>query len=644
MTARPNLKAVADAIDAAQPSTPPAARLPAPPPVEPAATTPLDPDPGDVNADGIGPGKWVPNRYGVPDDLPVKCLGVDGKIFWFLDTIGQLQPLEAGEFGQGVLTALFMGRHHYLYWGWPRHNMKDQVTAWRAEKVREDLMAACAAKGPWTAVERVRGRGAWKGAKGGLILHTGTELWIDGREQPTGELGRFVYPKRPPILQPWPTRIDEDANPCALLVQLFRRWNWARPDVDPVLLVGWVGAAFLGGALPWRPTVFITGDKATGKSTLQNIIHKLLGGWLIQSADTTAAGIYQRIGQDSVPVSVDELEAEADSRKVKAVLKLARLAASGALMLRGGGRHQGSEFNARSGFIFSSINAPPLEPQDLSRMALLRLWRLDVDAPLPTVIPDDELEAMPEDMRPEKPVISDELLERLGSMVLRRLVDEWHRFQATFEAYRNELRQAGHDGRGQNTFGTLLGCADLIIGQSCECIDGPMGEDLTIWRERLKAASMSEFEDAAENWRLCLSHLLTAPVEAWRNGAKLTVGRVLLDFFGNSVAQTGTYEETRDKLEQAGVTLQRPSARGDPYWMAIPNQNPLLGRLFQGTKWAGEPGAGVWASALRQGPRGALWDTGQARVNGDKCKCTLISLSALYGDNGLMAEDKPKLS
>ncbi len=619
MSAQPNLKAVADAISRAEP----VAFDPTPiaPAVEPMSTVPLDPEPGDTNAEGIGAGKWLPNKLGLPEDCPVKPLGVDGQKFWFLDTIGQLQCLPAKDFGQKSLTALFMGRHHYLYWGWPRFNIKEQVSGWRAEKLSEDLMSACAAKGPWSDVERVRGRGAWRGSKGDLIVHSGSDVWINGRSYGVGELGRYVYPKRPDIGAPWHDAIDEKINPAKELLPLFRSWNWARPDVDPVLLLGWVGAAMIGGALAVRPTVFLTGDKGTGKSTLQMMLKKIFGDGLISTTNTTAAGIYQRIGQDSLPVAVDEFEGKDDNRRAKAILELARQAYSGGFMLRGGDKHVGSEFRANSAFIFSSINAPPLEPQDLSRMALLRLRKLPGDA--------------------TGPDLTDEEFGNFGRMVLRRMIDQWHRFAPTFDAYRAELREGGHDGRGQDTFGTLLTCADMLVGEHWENLEVPMGEVLTAWRERLRTDTMAEFEDAIENWRLCLSHLLTAPVDAFRNGSKSTVGRYIQAFYEREDGMT--LKEARGALEKAGMSIQEPKERDDPFWLCVPNQNPLLYHLFKGSKWAGEPGAGVWAAALRQGPRGTLWDIGQARVNGDKAKCTLISIKALYGSGGLMAEDKPDL-
>jgi predicted ATPase len=33
-------------------------------------------------------------------------------------------------------------------------------------------------------------------------------------------------------------------------------------------VLGWIAAATIGGALDWRPSLWITGDLSTGKSTL----------------------------------------------------------------------------------------------------------------------------------------------------------------------------------------------------------------------------------------------------------------------------------------------------------------------------------------------------------------------------------------
>lgn len=586
-----------------------------------------DPEPGKsrtINGQDIFPGKWTPNHLGLPPDCPVTPLGVDGDIYWFLDTIGQLRGISFNSAGKKAVQSLFMGRAAYTMWAWPKWNEKKKlISGVAADDAIDTLFKACAVKGPWSSVERVRGRGAWRGSDGDLVLHCGDALFqaVEGNVAPIrlGELGRNVYPTRPPTMTPWPERIPDDQRPARYLLPILRSWKWVRPEVDPLMMLGWFGVAMLGGALPWRPTVFITGDKATGKSTLQEVVKMLLGDILVQAADTSAAGIYQHVGMDSVPVAVDELEGEADPRKQKSIIKLARLASSGAVMLRGGGEHTGVEFQARSAFLFSSINRPPLEPQDLSRLALLQLEKFDKET---TSI-----------------VLDYKRLELCGRQMLRILAENFHHFDDTLLAWQSRLAGMGHDMRGQRTYGVLLACADLIIGPDCEELQFMTAED-NGWAQYLAPNLLPELEDARENYRACLDMLLSVFVEAWRNGTRPVVGRVLDDFWKGKPERDEAdfdFDAANKLLHQTGLALMKPRVASEPYWLAVPNQHPLVARLFKETKWGGEPAAGVWAGALRQGPRwhadqerrGGLWSLGSCRINGIMCRCTLLSLEEI---------------
>jgi hypothetical protein len=573
------------------------------------------------------PGDWVPDALGLPPDCPVKPLGIQGDRLWFLDGIGQVRMLDP-PYGKGHVLGLFCGAMDYLAWAWPRWGKADEkgrpapVNGYANEDVAAALIRACAAKGPWNSMDKIRGRGCWTDAGGNLVIHTGTSIIIGRHSMPPGEHDGYVYPTRAEIPPPLPLLADLPFDPATILRTTLDGWSWGRPGIDPHLLIGWIGAAFLGGALPWRPMVFMTGDKGTGKSTLQALLKGVFGDWLIQAADTTAAGLYQHVGLDSVPIAVDEMESEADVRKQKAVLKLARLASSGAAMLRGGDRHQGVEFNARSAFLFSSINAPPLEPQDLSRMALLKLDKI----------------------RPGQsaPQVDGRTFGVIGRAVLRRLWEEWPRFHETFAAFAEELGAAGMDGRGQAQFGTLLACADLIGHRGWDAerlrfvsdIDG----DLVAWRDLLRPAHMAEFEDAVENWRGCLRHMLSVRVDAWRSGLRTTVGQVLQAYWDQDDMDI---TQANALLGQAGLRIvfkAQPGARHRNY-LVVQNQGPLVRQLFEGSKWAGDLGAGVWSAALRQGPRGTLWEIGNERVNGSKDRATLLALDGLYGPGGVMADD-----
>ena len=227
-------------------------------------------------------------------------------------------------------------------------------------------------------------------------------------------------------------------------------------------------------------------------------------------------------------------------------------------MLRGGAEHKGVEFQARSTFLFSSINAPPLQPQDLSRMALLRLQKLPEDA---EALRFDEAE-----------------LAMMGRKILRILCDNWHRFPATWSAYKEMLAGAGHDGRGQDTFGTLLACVDLLAEPIADKLGVPLGPEINDWKLLLQARGMAEYADALPNWWNCLSRLLSVPVEAWRNGTKQVVGQIVDDL----VNGRGDYQDDKKLLAQAGLGIPRPKAIDD-LWLAIPEPKypnpPVVHRL-----------------------------------------------------------------
>ncbi|HEV2570954.1 MAG TPA: hypothetical protein VGU72_04390 [Beijerinckiaceae bacterium] len=613
----PDIEGVRAAITAAEPRRKKAARS------APVVTTIGAPRTFTIDGQSVAveAGQWKADRYGMPPDCPVQALGMDGDILYVVDALGQLRAGEPGKIGQGWIESVFGQHQDYLYWAWPRFAKGGGIDGWRAEMVRRAFYTQAAIRGLFSAVDRVRGRGAWRGQNGELIWHSGDALWrTDKRdrkgnfeEQPTGFVSSTLYQARPAIMTPWSEPVSDKINPAGDILKLLRSWNWTRPEVDPVLMLGWIASAILGGALKWRPTVFAVGDKAVGKSTLQDLVKGILGGALLRAEDTTEAGIFQTVKQDSLPVSVDELEADVDNRKAMAVIHLARLAASGGQRFRGGSDHVASQFRAQSSFFFSSINPPPLKPQDVSRMAILRVHRRTV-----------------EQSAEKAPVVD---ADTWGPMLLRRLMDEWPRFDSAFDAYRTVLREAGHDGRAQDTLGTLLACADLALGaQKADELGVPMVDDINRWGEWLAPNTMLEYEEASDNWRKCVIHILTGQVEAWRGGRQHTVGD-LIDWLKEQGEQSYAEDlrKVRTDLKQIGLGLLVPGEIGPGYALAVPNESPLLFKLFRETEWAGVPGASVWKSALRQGPSSVICTDpalNRVRISGVQLRCALIRLDA----------------
>jgi hypothetical protein len=351
----------------------------------------------------------------MPPDCPVRVLGYNGGDLWLLDAAGQVRCLEGSkQIGQGTIEALFMDRIGYAYWAWPRFGKpkkgeKATVDSFRAERVRQSFWGeAGRIDQAFESLEAIRGRGAWLGSRGELIIHCGDCLFVDGKVRPPGEFDGKIYPRMAPILHPWAGPVNGDA--AELMLELFGRFEWARPLVDKLLLLSWLGVAMFSGAMEVRPSIVVVGDRGRGKSTLQDILKVFFGTYILSTTDTTPAGIYQKVNQDARPIGIDELENQSDSTVPLRIFKLARESYSGGVMLRGGSNHSGVEFECRSSFLLSMINLPGVNPADLSRLAIL------------------SMRAAPSRDRGEKPVLHDD--DELGSKILRRMMDGWHEFPA----------------------------------------------------------------------------------------------------------------------------------------------------------------------------------------------------------------------
>lgn len=546
--------------------------------------------------DSDGGGEGAEDSDTLPDDCPVKPLGLSGDTYYYLDEVKQLRALAAKDHSRLQLQSLFGKDDQFYYARWPRltqnkETKKWETTGWKPELAAQELMKACAIRGPWSPFEKVRGRGAWLGDKGELILHCGDRVLIVSKDpdddapwqhEAPGLIGGRIYPTDAAVLRP-----KREPQPSGLkspgdrLLTLFATWHWRRPELDPYLLLGWCCAAMLGGALHWRPLAWVTGGFGTGKSTLQDALKWLFGSeGILQSRDATAAGVRQTVKHASLPVALDETEAEEDNRKMNVLVKLARDAASGSLSVRGGSDHEASSFTVRSCFLFSSILIPPLLPQDRSRIAVLELKQLAAGA--------------------ARPKITVEGMRKLGAKLLRRLVQQWARWDDTFNVYRDMLARAGYDARGQDVFGTLLACADLALHD-----EAPQGEILEGWEEKLRAIATNESDGTADDSRACLAHLTTSALENPNDRKRATVGWWILRAYGHKDVYAKDEEASAGAIKIAGMVLETIGVKlrrdNDVTYVAVANMHAGLARIFAGTQWGGRPGAdGVWKQSLQR--------------------------------------------
>jgi hypothetical protein len=601
---RPTLQLLRGELEGAPEQVPPAFAGAGSAPPE----TPADYSPGRA-----GPPRGRPDR--APGEIwpgcPVKALGVHGSVYFYLDLLNQLAAVEGHT--KDRMRGVFGGRSDLLMSKFPQYSRGEtpSVIGWKQEDCATAMMRAATEKGIWNAYERVRGLGAWPDGAGGAILHCGDGVLIGGRWQVPGEHDGYVYPGAGAIPRP----VDETAShdtPAADLVDLLATWKWSRGEIDAWLLLGWVCGAMFAGALDWRPLVWITGDAGTGKSTLQKLLVTLLGGEraVLASSDPTEAAIRQFLAahsQSTIPVILDEMEAEESNQRVNALIKLARQAASGGVVLRGSTDHKGHEFRIRSTFLFSSILVPPLLDQDISRIALLELMELPRD-----VVP---------------PRIDPKRWGRVGQALARLVIERWGRLADTLAIYRAALARAGHNARGCDQLGTLLAMADMAYYP-----DPPDADRADTWAKQLSAEDIVDQTDMSRDWQRMLNHLLGQHIEPFRSGQRYSVGRWVRAAAG--LEEAPQPHDARSALPSYGLRVE---GRGDAARLVVANSHPMLAQLFANTRWySGSASRGVWAQACKRVPGSTA--TKAIRFDGVASRAWSIPLPSIPG---LFGEDAP---
>lgn len=586
--------------------------------------------------DGHGDdGREVDPASEMPDDVPVIAVGKRDNFYFVIDSSGQLRIIKDNEFGRSKILSLFDRCTWALRKYWPRlKTVSDgqggttvKVVGVRFEDIQELLVSLCADEkrcGIWDPIKYLRGPGAWRGDDGALILHCGMIVWrggnagqetngdIEARPESIGRPGRIdrhVYPAAPAILRPAKDAqpSGDRGGPAREVLDTLGTWNWKRGETDAHLLLGWICAALVAGAIDWRPMCWVTGERNTGKSTVHKVITAIFDDSVIAVTNTSAAGLWQKIGHSSLPVMVDEMEADADNRRAQGVIELARHAASGGVTLRGGADHQATEFKSQNCFLFSSILVPPLRSQDLSRQAILRLGALD--------------------LKSVAPVTDKAHWRRIGRGLLRRMCDGWHRWDATVAAYRQALLQSGHDGRGADQWGSLLAAADLALYDHA-----PDPDTLGIWAERVAPSVDNDAgERDQDDHDHCLDFLMSSTAETWRAGLKRPIGSYVAEAAGMDMEEIEHPDPRQARAVLATVGL-KVFLQDERKFLAVAKNHQALQAIFRATYWAGSAGAsGVWGQALERAP-GAQRSRANLSFSGVRSRAVLVPLELAIGD------------
>ena len=570
-------------------------------------------------------GEGAPKRPW-PEQVPVECLGFAGRYLYVLDSQQQFAIVDTERITRARLVNL--ATPDALLAAYPRKRLLPEpdgskvwvTVGWQMDEFLADLEDYCKYRGIFDPVERLRGRGAFAGEDGHLLLHLGDALFTRGRLLPLGKRGEYVYSLAPPLPRPYlqPAIHAADGPAIALLDRVSHSWSFRR-TIDPYIWLGMLGVVIAAGALPARPGCALTGERGTGKTELMRLSCNLLRNRLVYSTDLTEAGIRQRLGRDSIGVMLDEFEASGDPHVLHRLILYWRSCYSGGRALRGGSHHTGSEFITNAVLIAAAIDLPALDAADRSRVVIVNLDKLSAGA--------------------KAKLADDPLLPEIGAWMVRRMADQFlHLRDFVLPAWRDLLTGAGWDDRGADTYGIVLSCAWIMLRD-----DIPNEADLGRFASDLEElAEAHEAEETASHIRACTRLYAWRPEQFQRGGDGRTIGEMLTE--GAGWADDGlTSEELpagfapsieRTELQARRVAASDNKARksakqlrryglaivaasedsqhgGAPgrWWragerlLAIAVNSPHLADCFRGSPWGGtDAGAGGWSTVFLRAP------------------------------------------
>ena len=361
------------------------------------------------------------------DDLDVassmryKPIGYDNQIYYLMnDEAEQIYGYTASRLMNEVgLTELVRDPDYWL----------DNQPMTKSKRVNfvaagSMVMGQCIRAGVYDP-ERTRGRGVWidKDIKGTerAVLHSGEQLFVSRenmvpREVPFVQVrSRYYYSRTRSMIADEGDGVDyltpatdEDGLAIREMCGLVR---WDQP-IYADLMAGWIATAVICGALPWRTHCWVTGNQGSGKTTVVNEIAGAMLGHLAlyPLGATTEAGIRQAVGNDARPIVFDEAEGDKNAaERREAIIQLMRQSSSetrGRIM-KGSANHESKSFTMRSAFLMSSIGVGLKEAADLTRTAVLTI-------------------------RP---------IESYGFSDLKRLEEQWHKFQHAASSMRRDMPQ-----------------------------------------------------------------------------------------------------------------------------------------------------------------------------------------------------------
>jgi len=543
-------------------------------------------DLADAVAEGIDPIAFIASAMPAtsrPGDAgEFCCLGHDGCHHWFLRA-GVRMPykIALGSFTSSKLLSLAPLAF------WAAHG---QVTDQGSIKTAaaQDYVESMSFEVGQYRPERIRGAGVWRD-KDGMMVNDGARLIMaDGHPVAYDAYQSENYYISSSTQFGAMIGAESTAEDGRVLQQLFRAQGFSNAT-QAILAMGWALIAPFGGVLRWRPHIWVTGRKGSGKSwVLEDLIRPLCGPFAHKgSGKDSEAGIRRALNQDARPVILDEMEPKGQraAEKVASILDLARNASSdGSGYITIASPDGGAQrFVVRSCFCFGSIQTP-----DEGAAIASRISKLELRAPV------DQAAKFRESGRLFTECMSD------PGRFTRRIFRALPRILADIEWIRTEHLWLFGDQRRADQIAPLLAAAWAVQSDQrlAECEAG------SAWLADLSGDLAADADAGLDDEEEVIDHILAAHIKV-EHGVKTVAELLRVGYIaGESWAQ--------DELARYGIRVYRNG-------LAIADRSEQIRAILRGTVYAGGYGAQIKRHRLCMSERPA-----QVRLAGNRAQCWVL--------------------
>lgn len=534
-----------------------------------------------------------------PDAWPFQCLGHDrGKFFFYTMRGRQVLMLSAKDLtSHGELLKLAP-----LRWLEGAFQGKD---SFNARAAADAIIAACYARGVFNPDAR-RGRGVWIDA-GRRVMHLGDYLIVDGIATAlTAHRSAFIYEQaRPMRVTLGEPLTDAEAR---RFLAMCCAVSWGDATRDGRLFAGWIVSALIGGALAWRPHLWLLAEGGSGKTWLHdNILAPALGDLaLIVQGKTTEAGIRGELGQDARPVLFDEAETQSDQdrSRMQTVIDLARQASSehSAPIVKGTQDGGSRRYVIRASFMLGSINAGLTQAADESRFVTLTLAT-----------------GSPDQFAALKLAHAEAMVPEFAGRLLARAMAMVPTIRANADALAEAIARTGSGRRVGDTLGTLLACQMALVDARQLTVE----DAAKLIEERKWVGAAAAEAKVAPEWERALAHLMQGEgMRRTQDGRTdlVTISELLgaIDVSPDSLAAA----DADRALRRMGLRVVDTPAG---IRLMIGNRSDAVAQRFRNTPW----GAG-WSATLARIP-GAVRGAECRFTPAYKDKCLSLPLAKIMG-------------